>query len=312
MKHFTAAEDVESVPALVDLALDLKHGRTSPWSFKGKSIVLVFFNPSMRTRLSTEKAGRMLGMDVSCFNIGEDGWALETEEGAVMDAGKPEHIKDFARVLGRYADVVGIRSFAGLKDWDTDSAELVSTVFKAESGLPVLSLESTMLHPLQSLADLITLREHARAGAKVVLRWAPHPKPLPHAVANSFLSWARAAGYDLQLNCPKGYELNPSFLGDTPVNHDPEAGLEGAEVVYAKSWCSSQDYGKHLDVAGNWMVRESSLGSNPRAQFMHCMPIRRNVIATDAVIDHSLIYEQAENRVHAAVAALHHLLTPLP
>ncbi|MEM7659072.1 MAG: N-acetylornithine carbamoyltransferase, partial [Bacteroidota bacterium] len=281
---------------------------------KGKTLGLIFFNSSLRTRMSTQRAAQNLGMDCIVMNVAQDSWQLEFADGAVMDGGKAEHIREAAAVMGQYCEILGIRAFAGLKDRAADYAEQVMTAFQQYAGVPIVSLESATRHPLQSLADLITIRSHQTvARPKVVLTWAPHPRALPQAVGNSFAEWMRHAEVDLVITHPKGYELAEEFVGDTPVIYDPHQAYEGADFVYAKNWSSYSDYGQIFGQDQRWQVDAEKMSLTNEAKFMHCLPVRRNVVVADAVIDspQSLVIEQAGNRVVSAQAVLASLLRTL-
>lgn len=312
MQQFLSAADAPDLQRLVDEALALK---ADPLAYqhlgRGKMLGLLFMNPSLRTRISTQKAALQLGMQVMVMNAGQDSWALEFEEGAVMDGVTVEHVKDAAAVLAQYCDILGLRSFPSLTDRAKDDAETVMLSFKRYAPVPLVSLESATLHPLQSLADLITMREHQPIHKpKVVLTWAPHLKPLPQAVANSFAQFTLAAGYDLTIAHPPGYELNPAFTQGARITHDQQAALQDADFVYVKNWSSWQDYGKILSRDTSWMLTPEHLKQSRDAKVMHCLPVRRNVELSDAILDspHSLVQQQAGNRLWAAQAVLKRIL----
>jgi len=310
MKNFLSIEDVTDLQGLVEEALAFKR---SPMSRKdlglGKTLGLIFMNPSLRTRLSTQKAAYQLGMEVMVMNMTQDSWQLEFEDGAVMDGGKAEHIKEAAAVISQYCEIIGIRTFAGLKDKESDYQELVLKKFVAHAQVPVISLESATLHPLQSLADLITIREHQKSNhPKVVLSWAPHPKALPQAVANSFLQWAGKWDCELVLTHPPGYELAEQFTRGIRVEHNQDQALEGADFVYTKNWSSYQNYGQVLIKDPSWMITASKMALTNKGHFMHCLPLRRNVVASDQVVDQSLVIQQAKNRLYAAQAVIAQIL----
>ncbi|HBH23756.1 MAG TPA: N-acetylornithine carbamoyltransferase [Cytophagales bacterium] len=315
MNNFVDVNDADNIEALIEHALLLKK---SPYDFenlgKRKTIGLIFMNPSLRTRLSTQKAAINLGMNVMMMNFSGEGWALETEQGVIMNGDKPEHIKEAAAVVGSYCDIVAIRTFAGLKDKDDDYNELILRQFIRYCGKPIINMESATVHPLQSLTDLITIKENKEAkNPKILLTWAPHPKVLPQAVANSFAQWTLAAGYDLTIACPKGYELSTDFAKGAKVVHKPEEGYMDADFVYAKNWSSFVHYGKKLSEDKSWMVDAEKMKLTNNAKFMHCLPVRRNVVVEDSVIDsvNSLVIQQASNRVWAAQAVLSKLLENL-
>lgn len=308
-KHFTSVQDAGDIHSLVKKAFEIKRD-TKAFSQRGKGLTvgLFFLQPSLRTRISTQKAAQLLGMNVIVMNAGQDGWQLEFEDGAVMNGDKAEHIKEAAAVLGQYCDIIGIRSFAGLKDRNADYAENVLNSFIRYAGVPVISLESATRHPLQSLADLITMEElfpdlHQK---KIVLSWAPHPRPLPQAVANSFSEWVLNAGYGLTITHPEGYELDPDFTRGATIEYDQRKALADADIVYVKNWSSWKDYGRVLNTDPNWMISERSFGTNSRGSVMHCLPVRRNVVIADDILDgpRSLVIQQAANRVWSAAAAL--------
>lgn len=311
MKHFTGIHDVTDLPQLVALAQSIK---ANPWQFSNlgqhKTLVLLFFNPSLRTRLSTEKAALQLGMQVMSMNA-DQGWVLEFKEGAVMNGGSAEHIKEAAAVISQYADIIGVRSFPGLTDREQDYQDAVIRAFTRYARVPVISLESAIRHPLQSLADVLTIESFKKQPRpKVVLSWAPHVRALPQAVPNSFVEWMRAADVELVVTHPPGYELAESFMGDVAVEYNQTAAFAGADFVYAKNWSSYQDYGKILNQDPAWMITPEKMALTNAAYFMHCLPVRRNVVVADAVLDgpQSIVIEQANNRTFAAQAVLKTLL----
>lgn len=309
MKHFTTANDIDNADALVQEAIACKQNPSQLEFGKGKTVGLLFLNPSLRTRMSTQKAAHNLGMTTIVMNIDSDGWNLEFEDGAVMDGNTQEHIKDAALVLSQYCDVLGIRTFANLQDREEDYSEHILNKFKAHAKVPVVSLESATLHPLQSLADLQTIAESGIKQPKVAVSWAPHPKPLPQAVVNSFLQWITLTDAEVVLTHPEGYEPKEEFRDKVRTEYKQQKALEGADFVYTKSWSSYRHYGQHLDVQENWTITEEKMAlTNNQNGFMHCLPVRRNVVATDGVLDQSLIYQQAENRLYSAQAVLKHLL----
>ena len=312
MKGFTSIQDVARLEDLLSLARSMK---ADPHQFtmlgRGKTLCLLFFNPSLRTRLSTQKAAQLLGMHVMVMNLNSDGWNIELEDGTTMNGSSQEHIKEAAGVVSRYCDIIGLRTFASLDDRDKDYEEVLMNKFIAHATVPVISLESATLHPLQSLADLMTIREQARTHRpKVVLTWAPHPKALPQAVANSFVQWMRASEVDLVITHPPGLELAPRFVEGLKVTHCQEEALEGADFVYAKNWSSYTDYGKSVEGWEDWMITEEKMAMTHNGKLMHCLPVRRNVVVSDAVLDgpQSIVLEQAHNRVYAAQAVLKMLL----
>lgn len=320
MKKFTAVDDValpglslsQSIDAMIQKALAYKR---NPWQDSGlgarRRIGILFLNPSLRTRISTQIAAEQLGMTPVVFNVGSEGWSWEWEEGAIMNGTSVEHIKDAAPVLSQYFDILAIRTFPGLEDRAGDYAETVLKRFIKYATVPVLSLESATLHPLQSLADLVTIKELTVAKPKVVLSWAPHIKPLPQCVANSFAQWANAwDGVDLVITHPQGYELSPEFIQGTPVIYNQLEALENADIVYVKNWSAYTAYGSMPEVAEDWMLGERALAHTNNAWLMHCLPLRRNVEISDFVVDgqRSRITQQAGNRVWAAQAVLAEIL----
>lgn len=309
MKHYLAVNDIESLPDWVDEAITLKK---DPYQFenlgKRKTICLLFFNNSLRTRLSTQKAAMNLGMEVMIMNFGNEGWALEYGDGTVMDQGTSEHIKEAAQVVSQYSDIVAIRAFAGLVDKEKDEAEEVINGFAKYATIPVVNMESSVGHPLQALADAITLKENeTKKKPKVVLSWAPHPKALPHAVANSFVQMMKMQDADFVITHPEGYELNRELTEGCQIEYDQDKALEDADFVYVKNWSSYSDYGKVLNKDKNWTITKQKLG---KAKFMHCLPVRRNMIVEDVVLDseQSLVVEQAKNRVFSAQIVLKKIL----
>lgn len=308
MNQFLSVTDPEDPETLVKKALAIKHDPFGNQIGKNRTLGLIFFNPSLRTRMSTQKAAFNLGMNVMVMNVDKDGWKIEFEDGAVMDGGSQEHIKDAARVMSQYVDILGVRTFPSLKDQTEDYQEKVIGQFVKHSEVPVVSLESATRHPLQSLADLITIAEFKINRPKVVLSWAPHPKILPQAVPNSFLEWIKTSDAEVTLACPAGYELAEEFTTGIKITHDQNAAFENADVIYAKNWSSYKYYGQKIDVAEDWTITSEKMGLTNEGKFMHCLPIRRNVVATDEVIDQSVVYQQAKNREYAAQAVLQEIL----
>ncbi|MEN7546784.1 N-acetylornithine carbamoyltransferase [Rapidithrix thailandica] len=312
MKNFTSVQDVQDINALALEGLSLKQ---SPFSNKAigenKTLGLIFFNPSLRTRLSSQKAAQNLGMELFVMNIDKEGWRIETEMGVLMDGDKAEHIKEAAGVISQYCDVLGIRSFPGLTDRNADYSDHILQSFLDFASVPIVSLESATRHPLQSLADLMTIKEHqTNAKPKVVLTWAPHPRALPQAVPNSFAEWMNQADVDLVITHPEGYELDEQFVGNATVSYQQDEALQGADFVYAKNWSSFQQYGKILSTDSNWTITREKMALTNQGKFMHCLPVRRNMIVSDAVIDSpaSLVLEQANNRTFAMQAVLKSIL----
>ncbi len=313
MIQFTSVTDVPDVATLIKEALFFKRNPMAHNDLgKNKTLGLVFLNPSLRTRLSTQIAAQNLGMNVLTVNADKDTWAMEFRDGAVMDGASVEHIRDAAPVLGSYCDIIGVRCFPGLQSREEDYSEHVMNQFIRHTGKPYLSLESATLHPLQSLADAITIAEHRpKRRPKIVLTWAPHIKPLPHAVANSFAEWMnRLPDVDFVVAHPEGYELAPRFTGNARIFHDQRKALEGADFVYVKNWSGYKDYGKILSSDASWMLTDRHLEVTNQAKIMHCLPVRRNVELSDEILDgpHSLVLAQAENRVFAAQAVLMKML----
>ena len=313
MKHFTTVNDVKDLDQLLNDAFELKQ---DPYAFshlgKNKTLGLIFLNPSLRTRLSTQKAGMNLGMNVMVMNIDKEGWALEMDDGAIMNGSTVEHVKDAAAVMGQYCDIIGIRCFPALKSREEDYSEKVLIRFMKFCKTPVISLESSTLHPLQSFADLITIRKNWKFPnkPKVVLTWAPHIKPLPQAVANSFSEWMSKASVDFTITHPIGYELCEDFTKGAKIIYDQDQALKNADFVYVKNWSSYSDYGKILPVEDNWMLTNEKLKMSNNAKVMHCLPVRRNVELSDEILDgeNSLVLQQANNRLYAAQAVLKNIL----
>ena len=316
MKFFTSINDVKNLDELVQDALSLKK---NPYIHthlgKNKSLGLIFMNPSLRTRLSTQKAAMNLGMKVMVMNIDKEGWALEMEEGAIMNGATVEHIKDAAAVMGQYCDIIGIRCFPSLKNKEEDYSEYVLSKFKTYCNVPIISLESATLHPLQSLADVITIKETWKEGKKpkVVLTWAPHIKPLPQAVSNSFSEWMCKAQVDFTITHPVGYELAKNFTTGAKISTDQQEALKNADFVYVKNWSAYTDYGRIHCTDKTWMLTNEKLQATAHAKIMHCLPVRRNVELSDEVLDgaNSLVQQQALNRVFAAQAVLKNILETL-
>ncbi|MFT4032959.1 MAG: N-acetylornithine carbamoyltransferase [Siphonobacter sp.] len=315
MKQFLSVHDVPDLPGLVQEALRQKQ---NPFADENlghhKTIGLLFFNSSLRTRLSTQKAAENLGMKTMVMNVGVDSWGLEFEDGAIMDGNKAEHIKEAAAVVAQYCDIIGVRSFPSLTDREKDYKEEVINQFVKYAGVPIVSLESATRHPLQSLTDLITIEEYkTNARPKVVLTWAPHVKALPQAVPNSFAEWMNAADVDFIITQPKGYELAPEFVGKAKVTYNQDEAFEGADFIYAKNWSSYKEYGKIINSDPAWRVTQEKMSLTNNAKFMHCLPVRRNIVVDDAVLDSpaSIVIHEAGNRVWAAQAVLKQMLLDL-
>ena len=314
MKNFISVNDVDSINALVEQALKYK---ADPLADKargaGKRIGLLFLNPSLRTRLSTQVAAANLGMEAIVFNVDKEGWALEFAEGAIMNGTTVEHVKDAAPVLGQYFDILCIRTFPQLKSKEEDYAETVINQFVKYAGVPIVSLESATLHPLQSLTDVITIKEtySGTVKPKVVLTWAPHVKALPQCVANSFAQWVGTWGEaDFVVTHPEGYELDEIFTESATIITNQDEALKNADYVYVKNWSCYHDYGKIISNDTDWMLTNAKLALTNNAKVMHCLPVRRNVELSDEVLDssNSLVTKQAGNRVWAAQAILSEIL----
>jgi N-succinyl-L-ornithine transcarbamylase len=314
MKNFISVDDVVNINALVEKALAYKKDPLADKALGAdKRIGMLFLNPSLRTRLSTQVAARNLGMEAIVFNVDKEGWALEFEEGAIMSGSSVEHVKDAAPILGLYFDILCIRTFPSLKNREEDYSELVINSFIQYAGIPVVSLESATLHPLQSLTDIITIKETFKANKKpkIVLTWAPHIKPLPQCVSNSFAQWVNAWGEaDFVITHPEDYELSTAFTKGATITHDQNEALKNADYVYVKNWSTYEDYGKIYSNDPDWMLTEEKIQLTNKARVMHCLPVRRNVELSDEILDskHSLVTQQAGNRVWAAQAVLAELL----
>ena len=311
MKKYVTINDIKNIEHTVQEAIQLKN---NPYQFenlgKYKTLVMLFFNASLRTRLSTEKAAKSLGMDVMVLNI-NDCWNLEYDNGTIMNLAKAEHIKEAANVISQYGDIIAIRAFPTLTNKEKDETEQVLHSFVKYASVPIVNMESATAHPLQALADAITISElKTTSRPKVVLTWAPHPKALPHAVANSFINIMKEIDVDLLITHPKQYELNSNITKGVPVSYNQDEALKDADFVYAKNWSNYHDYGKIVSVDENWMLTNEKLGN---AKFMHCLPVRRNVVVEDAVLDgeNSLVIEQANNRTFAAQIVLKNILKTL-
>jgi len=315
LKQFISVNDVPAIDSLVNQALAYK---ASPFTDKSlganKRVGCLFLNPSMRTRLSTQIAAQNLGMEAIVFNIGSEGWALEFEEEAIMSGNTVEHVKDAAPVFGKYFDILAIRTFPSLKNRDDDYSELYIKQFIRYAGIPVISLESATLHPLQSLTDIITIEENFNTKArrpKIVLSWAPHVKALPQCVANSFSQWVNAWGKaDFVITHPEDYELSEAFTQGATITHNQDEALKDADFVYVKNWSTFNDYGKIYESDPRWMLTNKKLEQTNNARVMHCLPVRRNVELSDEVLDgpNSLVTQEASNRVWAAQSVLAEIL----
>lgn len=313
MKLFTQFESLELGKELVDLALAYKaNPLLHAAKGQGKRIGCIFLNPSLRTRVSTQIAAQNLGMEAIVLNMDKEGWALEMKEGAIMNKSTVEHIKDAAGVLGTYFDILAIRAFPSLTHKEEDVTDFTMQQFIKYSGIPVISLESATRHPLQSLADQITIQEHlaGKKKPKVVLTWGPHIKAIPHAVANSFSEWSLGMGHDLTITHPAGYELDEAFTKGATIEYDQAKALEDADFIYVKNWSGFNDYGKVISTDSRWMLTENHLSKAPNAKVMHCLPVRRNLELSDEILDssRSLVLKQAENRIYAAQAVISKIL----
>ncbi|MGV8827693.1 MAG: N-acetylornithine carbamoyltransferase [Breznakibacter sp.] len=315
MKRFLTVDDIGNLEQALKEASEVKK---TPYAWqelgKNKTIILLFFNSSLRTRLSTQKAAMNLGMNVIVLDVNRDGWKLETELGVIMDGDKPEHIKEAVPVIGRYCDIIGVRSFATFENREDDYNETILNQFIQYSGVPVISLESSTRHPCQSFADLLTIEEYKKVKRpKVVLTWAPHPRALPQAVPNSFAEWMKKADVEFVITHPKGYELAPEFSEGATIEYDQKKAFEGADFIYAKNWSSYSEYGQILSTDKSWTVDQQKMDLTNQAKFMHCLPVRRNMIVTDEVIDgpNSIVIDEAANRVVSAQVVIKRMLESL-
>lgn len=320
MRTFFNVEDLGSLDKALDEAREIKQDRFGYQSLgKNKTLLMIFFNNSLRTRLSTQKAAMNLGMNVIVLDVNAGAWKLETERGMIMDGDKSEHLLEAIPVMGCYCDLIGIRSFAGLTDREYDYAETIVQQFVKYSGRPVFAMETATVHPLQAFADLITIEEHkTKARPKVVLTWAPHCRALPQAVPNSFAQWMNAADVDFVITQPEGYELDPKFVGNAKVTYNQMEALEGADFVYAKNWsCPGvtrpEDYGKILSKDMSWTIDSRHMAVTDNGKFMHCLPVRRGLIVTDDVIEspNSLVIPEAANREISAEVVIKRMLESL-
>ena len=317
MRYFSNVKDLGDLRQALQEAKEIKNDRFKYVELgKNKTLLMVFFNSSLRTRLSTQKAAMNLGMNVIVLDVNQGAWKLETERGVVMDGDKSEHLLEAIPVMGCYCDIIGVRSFAGLKDRDYDYAETVFNQFVQYSGRPVFAMETATVHPLQAFADLITIEEYKEVKRpKVVLTWAPHPKALPQAVPNSFAEWMNAADVEFVITHPQGYELDPLFVGNAVVEYNQKKALEGADFVYAKNWScpgvtNLADYGKVLSKDMNWTIDTEHMSWTNNAHFMHCLPVRRNMIVSDDVIEspRSIVIPEAANREISATVVIKRML----
>ncbi len=317
MKKFTCVADIGPLDAAVKEALEVKANKFGYTELgRNKTLLMLFFNSSLRTRLSTQKAAMNLGMNVMVLDVNQGAWKLETERGVIMDGDKAEHLLEAIPVMASYCDIIGVRAFAGLTDKKADYEEQVISQFLTYAGCPVFSMEAATRHPLQSFADLITIEEFKTVERpKVVMTWAPHPKALPQAVPNSFAEWMNATDYDFVITHPEGYELDPSFVGRARVEYDQKKAFEGAHFIYAKNWSAYADpnYGKVLSTDRSWTVDAEKMALTDNAFFMHCLPVRRNMIVTDEVIEseRSIVIPEAANREISAQTVLKKMLETL-
>lgn len=317
MKKFTSVIDIGNLQAAVKEALEIKNNRFAHTELgRNRTLLMIFFNSSLRTRLSTQKAAMNLGMNTMVLDVNQGAWKLETERGVVMDGDKAEHLLEAIPVMGSYCDIIGVRAFAGLRNKAEDYEERIINQFIRYSGRPVFSMEAATGHPLQAFADLITIEEYKKTPRpKVVLTWAPHPRALPQAVPNSFAQWMNAAGYDFVITHPHGYELAPEFVGNAKVDYDQDKALAGADFVYAKNWSAYADphYGEILSMDRSWTIDANKMALTDNAYFMHCLPVRRNMIVTDDVIEspQSLVIPEAANREISAETVIKRMLQSL-
>lgn len=317
MKNFLTVSDIGDWREAVREALYVKsHKFDFRHLGENRTMMLIFFNSSLRTRLSTQKAAMNLGMNTIVLDVNQGAWKLETEHGVIMDGDKAEHLLEAIPVMGCYADIIGVRSFASLTDRDSDYTEKILNQFVKYSGRPVVSMEAATRHPLQSFADLITIEEYKKKERpKVVMTWAPHPRALPQAVPNSFAEWMNVTDYDFVITHPEGYELDPQFVGDARVEYDQRKAFEGADFIYAKNWsaASPENYGRILSTDRAWTVDADKMALTDNAYFMHCLPVRRGMIVTDEVIEspQSIVIPEAANREISAQTAIKRILEAL-
>ncbi|MDO5446417.1 MAG: acetylornithine carbamoyltransferase [Prevotellaceae bacterium] len=317
MKQFFGVQDIGDLGKALSETFEVKKNRFGFQHLgKNKTLLMIFFNNSLRTRLSTQKAAMNLGMNVMVLDVNQGAWKLETERGVVMDGDKSEHLLEAIPVMGSFCDLIGVRSFAKFESKKEDYSESILQQFIKYSGKPVFSMESATCHPLQAFADLITIEEYKKTKRpKVVLTWAPHPKALPQAVPNSFAQWMNAADYDFVVTHPHGYELAPQFVGNARIEYDQDKALEGADFVYAKNWSAYTDpnYGKVISKDMAWTISDAKMALTNNAYFMHCLPVRRNMIVTDSVIEspQSLVIPEAANREISAEVVIKRFLESL-
>jgi N-succinyl-L-ornithine transcarbamylase len=317
MRHFTSITQLEDLGKALKEAQYVKQNPFADQELgKNKTLLMIFFNSSLRTRLSTQKAAMNLGMNVIVLDVNQGAWKLETERGVIMDGDKPEHLLEAVPVMGSYCDVIGVRSFARFENKEDDYNEKIINQFIQYSGKPVFSMEGATRHPLQTFADLITIEEYKKVEKpKIVLTWAPHPKALPQAVANSFAEGINMTDYEFVITHPEGYELDPEFVGKAKVEYDQRKAFEGAHFIYAKNWSAytGDNYGKVLCTDRDWTVDAEKMALTDNAYFMHCLPVRRNMIVTDDVIEspQSIVIPEAANRVVSAQTVLKMILEDL-
>lgn len=315
--NFTCVKDIGDIHQALKEAFEIKKDRFKYEALgKNKTLLMIFFNSSLRTRLSTQKAGLNLGMNTIVLDVNQGAWKLETERGVIMDGDKPEHLLEAVPVMGCYCDIIGVRSFARFENKEDDYNEKILNQFIQHSGKPVFSMEAATRHPLQSFADLITIEEYKKtARPKVVMTWAPHPHSLPQAVPNSFAEWMNAMDYEFVITQPHGYELAPQFVGNARIEYNQDKALEGADFVYAKNWAAYADpnYGKVISKDRSWTVTTEKMALTNNAYFMHCLPVRRNMIVSDDVIEspQSLVIPEAANREISAETVLKKILESL-
>jgi N-succinyl-L-ornithine transcarbamylase len=309
MKHYTSIQDIDNINTWIEEAKALKANPLANINLgKNKTLGLLFFNSSLRTRLSTQKAALNLGMNPIVMNVSGDAWGLEFEDGTVMNGNTAEHIKEAAAVVSQYCDIIAVRAFPSLTDKNKDESEQVMSAFMKYASVPIVNMESATGHPLQGLTDALTISEFKKVPKpKVVLSWAPHIKALPHAVANSFTQAMQKMDVEFVIANPEGYNLSPEITKDTPIYHNQEEAFKNADFIYTKNWSSYEDYGKVINTDPNWMITKEKIGN---AKFMHCLPVRRNVIVEDAVLDsdNSIVIQQANNRTYAAQLVLKKIL----
>lgn len=314
MKHYMSIADIADIHQAIKACQTIK---ADPYRYqhlgKNQTLGMIFMNPSLRTKISTMQAAYNLGMNVMPIDFNQGGWPIELRHGVTMDGDKSEHIKEAASVIGAYCNIIGIRSFAGLKNFQNDQREMLFKAFQAYSGSAIVNLESETRHPLQMLADLLTIEQYKQTTKdkpKVVLSWAPHEKALPHAVVNSFLEGAQAMNYNLCITHPQGYELDETIVGDTPVYYDQNQALQNADFVYVKNWSSYHHYGQILNKDRNWQITQAKMALTSSAKLMHCLPVRRNLVVDENVLDgpDSVVIQQAKNRLYAAQYVLQSLL----